>query len=111
MTVEQAQDASGVVLGMFPINSVPAIVLFDSGASHSFITDQFVPKHSISVSPIKKPLPVSSPGGDMKANRLCPQVNLKIMGVDFLSILVILKSWGIDVILGMDWLRKYDGVI
>jgi hypothetical protein len=24
---------------------------------------------------------------------------------------VILKSWGIDVILGMDWLRKYDGVI
>jgi hypothetical protein len=111
MTVEQAQDASGVVLGMFPINSVPAIVLFDSGASHSFITDQFVAKHSISVSPIKKPLPVSSPGGDMKANRLYPQVKLKIMGVDFLSILVILKSWGIDVILGMDWLRKYDGVI
>jgi hypothetical protein len=39
MTVEQAHDASGVVLGTFPINVVPAIVLFDSGASHSFITD------------------------------------------------------------------------
>jgi hypothetical protein len=24
---------------------------------------------------------------------------------------VILKAWGIDVILGMDWLREYDGVI
>jgi hypothetical protein len=33
------------------------------------------------------------------------------MGVDFPSNLVILKSWGIDVILVMDWLRKYDGVI
>jgi hypothetical protein len=33
------------------------------------------------------------------------------MGVDFPSNLVILKSWGIDVILGIDWLRKYDGVI
>jgi hypothetical protein len=42
MTVEQAQDASGVVLGTFPIDSVPATVLFDSGATHSFITDQFV---------------------------------------------------------------------
>jgi hypothetical protein len=48
---------------------------------------------------------------DMKASHLCPQVNLKIMGVDFPSNLVVLKSWGIDVILGMDWLRKYDGVI
>jgi hypothetical protein len=111
MTVEQAQDASGVVLGTFPINSVPATVLFDSGATHSFITDQFVAKHNMPVSPMKKPLLVSSPGGDMKASHLCPQVNLKIMGVDFPSNLVVLKSWGIDVILGMDWLRKYDGVI
>jgi hypothetical protein len=31
MTVEQAQDTSGVVLGTFPINSVPTTVLFNSG--------------------------------------------------------------------------------
>jgi hypothetical protein len=111
MTMEQAQDASGVVLGTLPIDFVPATVLFDSGATHSFITDQFVAKHNMPVSPIKKPLLVSSPGSDMKASHLCPQVNLKIMGVDFPSNLVVLKSWGIDVILGMDWLTKYDGVI
>jgi hypothetical protein len=111
MTVEQDQDTSRVVLGTFPINSVPAIVLFDSGAMHSFITDHFVAKHNMHVSPMKKPLLVSSPGGDMKASHLCPQVNLKIMGLDFPSNLVVLKSWGIDVILGMDRLRKYDGVI
>jgi hypothetical protein len=89
MTVEQAQDDSGVVLGTFHINSVPAIVLFDSGATHSFITDQFVAKHNMPVSPMKKPLLVSSPGGDMKASHLRPQVNLKIMGVDFPSNLVV----------------------
>jgi hypothetical protein len=111
MTVEPAQNASGVVLGTFPINYVPVTVLFDSGATHSFITDQFVAKHNMPVSPMKKPLLVSSPGGDMKASHLCPQVNLKIMGVEFPSNPVVLKSWGIDVILGMDWLRKYDGVI
>jgi hypothetical protein len=42
VSVEQAQNDSGVVLGTFPVNSIPAIVLFDSGASHSIITDQFV---------------------------------------------------------------------
>jgi hypothetical protein len=38
MNVEEAQEATNVVLGMFPVNSVPARVLFDSGASHSFVT-------------------------------------------------------------------------
>jgi hypothetical protein len=66
---------------------------------------------NLSVSPMKKPLPVSFPGGDMKTSHPCPQVNLKIMGLDFPSNLVVLKSWGIDVILGMGWLRKYDGVM
>jgi hypothetical protein len=62
MTVEQAHDSSRVVLGTFPINSVPATVLFNSGATHSFITEQFVAKHNMPVSPMKKPLFVSSPG-------------------------------------------------
>ena len=38
MNVEEAQEAPDVVLGMFSVNSVLARVLFDSGASHSFVT-------------------------------------------------------------------------
>jgi hypothetical protein len=38
MKVEEAQEATDVVLGMFPVNSVLARVLFDSRASHSFVT-------------------------------------------------------------------------
>jgi hypothetical protein len=60
---------------------------------------------------MKNPLIVISPGGEMKTGYICPQVNINIMGVDFLANLVVLKSWGIDVILGMDWLRSCDGVI
>jgi hypothetical protein len=60
---------------------------------------------------MKTPFLITSPGGEMKTTHLCPQVNIKIMGVDFLANLVILKAWGIDVILGIDWLREYDGVI
>jgi hypothetical protein len=54
---------------------------------------------------------VSSPGGDMPARPVCPRVNLKIREVDFIANLIILDSKGIDVILGMDWLRKHKVLI
>jgi hypothetical protein len=111
VTTEQAQDAPGVVMGTFSVNSVPATVLFDSGASHSFITEQFVVKHDIPMSSMKTHLLISSPNGEMKSTYICPQVNLKLRGIDFQADLVVLTSSGIDVILGMDWLGKCDGII
>jgi hypothetical protein len=63
------------------------------------------------MSAMNNPLIVSSPGGEMKTSCICPQVKINIMGVDFLANLVVLKSWGIDILLGMDWLQKHDGVI
>jgi hypothetical protein len=47
----------------------------------------------------------------MPARQLCPKVNLKIRGVDFVVNHIILESKGIDVILGMDWLSKYKVLI
>jgi hypothetical protein len=81
-----------MVLGTFPVNSIPATVLFDSGASHSFITDQFVTKYNLSMISMKNPLIVSSPGGEMKTGYICPQVKINIIRVDFLANLVVLKS-------------------
>jgi hypothetical protein len=74
VSVEQAQNDSGLVLGTFFVNFVPATVLFDSGASHSFITDQFVTKYNLPMSSMKNPLIVSSPRGEMKTGYICPQV-------------------------------------
>jgi predicted aspartyl protease len=108
---EQAQDASGVVLGTFSVNSILATVLFDYGASHSFITEQFVAKHDIPMSSMKTHLLISSANGEMKSTYICPRVNLKIRGIDFQADLVVLTSSGIDVILGMDWLGECDGII
>jgi hypothetical protein len=61
---EAAQENPKVVLGMFLVNSVPASVLFDSGASHSFITSQFVAQHNIPISLLPRHMLVSSPGGN-----------------------------------------------
>jgi hypothetical protein len=38
----------------------------------------------------------------MPVRQLCPNVNLKIRGVDFITNLIVLESKGIDIILGMD---------
>jgi hypothetical protein len=111
VTAEEAQGDKDVVLGTFLINSVPATVLFDSGASHSFITERFVSKHDVPRSSMKTHLLISSPNGEMKSTYVCPQVNLKIGEIDFQVDLVIITSSGIDVILGMDWLGKHDGII
>jgi hypothetical protein len=44
--MEEAQEALDVVIGMFFINDTSAVVLFDSRASHSFISAVYVEKHN-----------------------------------------------------------------
>jgi hypothetical protein len=86
-------------------------VLFDSGASHSFISAAYVEKHNLPMALLRCQMIVSSPGGDMLTRQLCPKVNLKIRGVDFVTNLIVLESKGINVILGMDWLSKHKVLI
>jgi hypothetical protein len=47
----------------------------------------------------------------MRTKHICPAVSITIRGVDFPSNLILVDSKGIDIILGMVWLSKYDGVI
>jgi hypothetical protein len=77
-------------------------VLFDFGASHSFISIAYVEKHNLPIALLKCQMIVSSLGGDMPTRQLCLKVNLKIRGVDFVANLIVLDSRGIDVILRMD---------
>jgi predicted aspartyl protease len=107
VVVEEAQEAPDVVIGMFLVNNTYAVVLFDSGASHSFISAAYVGKHNLPLALLRCQMIVSSLGGDMPARQLCPKVNLKIRGVDIIANLIVLESKGIDVILGMDWLSKH----
>jgi hypothetical protein len=111
VTVEDAQAAPDIIIGMILVNDIGAIVLFDSGASHSFVAANFVQKHNIPLSLLKNRMIVSSPGGDMHARNVCPKVSILIRGVEFLANLLVLESKGINVILGMDWLSKHKGMI
>jgi hypothetical protein len=108
---QEAQQAPEVVLGEFLVEFTPAAVLFDSGASHSFIATSFVEKHGIPTTHLEIPLVTRTPGSDLLCHLKCSQVRILLSGVVFLADLAVLPSHGIDVILGMDWLTKHNGVI
>jgi hypothetical protein len=80
MTSDEAQQAPDVVLGMLLASSHPSTILFDFGASHSFVSSSFVAKHSLPVATMKHTLPVSSPGGEMRTKHICPAVSITIRG-------------------------------
>jgi hypothetical protein len=80
MTSDESQQAQDVVLGMFLASSHPATILFDSGASHSFITSSFVAKHNLSIENMKHTMLISSPGGEIRTKHICPAVSISIRG-------------------------------
>jgi hypothetical protein len=70
VTAESVPEDADVVYGMFCVNSIPASVSFDSGASHSFVTKSFVEKHNKSNYPLKWKLLIRSPGGEIRATHM-----------------------------------------
>jgi hypothetical protein len=67
VVVEEAQEAPDVVIGMFLINDTSAVVLFDSRASHSFISAAYAGKHNMLLALLRYQMIVNSLGGDMPA--------------------------------------------
>jgi hypothetical protein len=80
VTTEEAQQAEDVVLGMFLASSHPATVLFDSGASHSFISSSFVVMHHLPITIMKQTMLIRSPGGEMSTKHICPTISITIRG-------------------------------
>jgi hypothetical protein len=62
LEAEAIQDAQDVEVGMFLVESYPAKVLFDTGATHSFVSASWVESHNIPIEPMIPPLRVNSVG-------------------------------------------------
>ena len=111
VNVEEVYDEPDAVIGMFLLNTFTALVLFDTGASHSFISRAFVSKNGLPTETIGKTMKVTSPGGEILVNAGCRHLVLQLGKHSFPVDLIILESQGLDVILGMDWMTRFEGVI
>ena len=80
VSIETTLVEPEVMLGTFDVNSTPATILFDSRASHYFISQAFVRTHSIPLCAMKNPILVNSPGGSMQASYCCLPTSLSLRG-------------------------------
>ena len=87
-------------------------MLFDYGASHSFIAASIVIELGLEVKALKEPLYVSSPLGiRARIGMICRGCKLEISGILLIVDLRVMDMSKFDVLLGMDWLTAYRVVI
>ena len=68
MDAQQVVQQEAVMASMFTIDSRPALVLFDSGASHSFLSMGFVERHNLSLMAILYAYNIRTAGSQMFIN-------------------------------------------
>jgi hypothetical protein len=111
VSADATADGADIAIGMFYINSVSAAILFDSGATHSFIFARYANTNELPLQTMQKSLIVITPKGPIEANYMTNRLTLTIMGREFWSMPIVLEESIIDLILGMSWLRKAKAVI
>jgi hypothetical protein len=111
LEAEAIQDAPDVIVGMFPVESYLAKVLFDTCAMHSFVSTSWVEAHNILVEPMIPALRVNLVGGKVQSDKMCPNLRIEIRGIDFPANLVVMGTQGLDVILGMNWLHRNQATV
>ncbi|KAL2541612.1 Pepsin-retropepsin like protein [Abeliophyllum distichum] len=109
---QEGEQDTDVITGILPISNIPAIVLIDSGAMHSFISTVFMDKIGNKYEKTNGVLDVSIPSGEIiSTNQIVKDIKLEIEGRILKEDLYLLGMKDFDVILEMDWLSGNHATI
>jgi hypothetical protein len=110
-TIDEVPKGERILAGTFSLNGHPVVILFDSGASHDFISKactqkcQFfferIQKCQLVVEYMSTPYMVLTPGGNVITKQLVINAPLNLGGKVYMMHLIVLDGQGIDVIVGM----------
>jgi hypothetical protein len=100
-----------VLADTFFLNERPVIILFDSGASHDFMSSTCIKKERLTLMALGAAYVISTPEGRVDADRIVRKVPLELSGWVFETGLILLSGQGLDVILGMSWMKWHKAVI
>jgi hypothetical protein len=109
--MEDIPEGEQVLTGMFSLNGHTTTVLFDSGVSHDFISKACTQKHQLVIEHIITPYLIHTPGGNIATKQLIMATPLSLAGRLFRANLIILEGQGIEVILGMGWMKRCKAVL
>jgi len=108
MRKEEVEDVANVVTGIFFVQAQLVHVLFDSGATHSFIYVKLV--ETLGLVPTHKPSLLSMilpDGKTVRCEELYEDCPIRMYEHEFLADIYRFELTDFGVILGMDWLAKY----
>ncbi|KAI3754885.1 hypothetical protein L1987_54677 [Smallanthus sonchifolius] len=112
LTEEEASGNPDVVSGTFLVNNEHAAILFDYGASKSFISNAFSRKLGCPIDTIVKAFSVQTDvGKNLAVFQVTEDCIIEIEGHKFPSRLFLLTLGGFDIVLGMDWLAANEAQI
>ena len=110
-TAEEIQEGEQVLAGMFSILEHPVFILFDSGATHNFVSMSCVERLHLKTATLKSPYIISSPGGKIRATLGVLAAPIRLEKFTYPSPLIVLEGHGIDIILGMRWMKNNKAVL
>jgi hypothetical protein len=110
-TMADIPEGAPVMTGIFSVLNYPAIILFDSGASHSFISTKFSAKCQLPFHHTNGGITISTPGGRVATYQINRQVPIKFGSLVIRTTLLILGLDSVDIILGTDWLSRHQAVL
>ena len=101
-----------MIRGILTLFNSWVLVLFDTGASHSFISTSCVNALGLDTEPLDTVMSVGSPlGGKVRIDKVCKSCELEFAGYRVLCDLRVINMAEFDVILGMDWLTTNRAVL
>ncbi|XP_052118988.1 uncharacterized protein LOC127748470 [Arachis duranensis] len=106
VNAKDASKADPLMRGICLIGDKSLVVLYDTGASHSFISFAKVRELGLKVSELPFDLHVHTPHQTIMTRSGCRQVGFKLEGRDFMHDLISLPMVGLETILGFDWLSR-----
>jgi hypothetical protein len=109
--VATTPEGEPIMMGTFMVANHPAVILFDSGASHTFISKKFVEQHCIPYNESREGFIIHSPAGQIFTKEVAFHVPVTLAEWDFPTNMIVLKGQDIDVILGMNWLAQHKAVL
>jgi hypothetical protein len=109
--MEDIPEGEQVLTGTFSLNGYPIVILFDSGATHDFINKACTQKCQLVIEHIHTSYMISAPGGKVFTKQVVVNPSLNLKGRVYKTCLIILDGQGIDVILGMNWMKGHKALL
>jgi hypothetical protein len=109
--VDEIPEGEPVTAGKFSVNQNHAVVLFNSGSSHSFMSQAFAWKHEQLCTYLSYGYRISSTGADVLTNQMVRGETLELGSRKFRVNLIVMPELVLDVIIGMNWMKDWRAVI